>query len=98
MNTQTAEQTYDLLGVTFHARCTRAPIAYDGFGTLELCNELQDNDGKTVRLVLIRDEHLGWQEGRYGSGLGCFAFSPADLYLDYENIADALWQKIRRAD
>lgn len=87
-------QEYDILGVTFHARCTRAQRAYDGFGTLELTNELQDSDGKPVRLVLIREDHLNWQESRYASGLGCFAFPPAELYIDSEVIADALWKKL----
>jgi len=50
--------------VLYHLRQTRAPRAYDGFGTIQLA----DYGGEDGRLVMIRDEHANWQIPRYQSG------------------------------
>lgn len=70
--------------VTYHARQTTAPRAYDGFGTIEL------KDLGTERIVLIRDEHLNWQTMRYSSGL----HTPTEVEAPVEYIIDELWQRL----
>ncbi len=47
---------------------TTAPSDYDTFGTttVEVCGDWR---GKTLRKVLAHPHHVGYQSGRYGSGL-----------------------------
>jgi hypothetical protein len=73
--------------VLYHIRQTRAPKAYDGFGTIEL----QDVGGDIGRFVLIRDEHFNWQSGRYSSGM--FACAAPDA-IDAEDVKKVLWQRL----
>jgi hypothetical protein len=76
--------------VRYHVRQTRAPKAYDGFGTIELADY---ND--YGRIVLIRDEHLAWQEGRYSSGT--FACTSPEYY-DEKSVCKELWNRIAHAE
>ena len=49
---------------------TTAEEAYDGFGTKTVeSGRYQTKQGKPVRKVSVQDEHRGWQEMRYASGL-----------------------------
>lgn len=50
-------------------RFTNAPIDYDGFGTIRTGVEIYDRFARELFEVKILDEHLDWQEYRYGSGL-----------------------------
>lgn len=56
--------------VNWHVRITKAPQEYDGFGTHAIYeyNAGIDHKVDSFRIVLIRDEHLAWQVGRYNSG------------------------------
>jgi len=72
--------------VLFHVRETRAPKAYDGFGTFTLSEYASYG-----RLVMIRDEHLAWQQGRYASGI--FACDPPE-YFNAREIEVELWKKL----
>jgi len=72
----------------YHVKQTRAPKAYDGFGTFTLQHGLPDDN----RLVMVRDEHLRWQEGRNGSGLGTFLAEPQGF--DLHDVEVALWNKL----
>ena len=49
---------------------TDAPRAYDVFGTVNIIDYGQPVS-HPARLVAIREEHLAYQTGRYGSGLHC---------------------------
>ena|SRR6516162_8228011 len=57
--------------INWHVRITGAPKAYDGFGT----NTIYEYDAgpnhkaDSFRIVLIHDDHLMWQLGRYSSGM-----------------------------
>ena len=73
--------------VLYHIRVTRAPKNYDGFGTIEL----RDYGQPVGRLVLIRDEHYGWQTGRYQSGM--FACTPPD-YDNQSEVQQELWRRL----
>jgi len=68
----------------FHIMTTDAPKEYDGFGTFCL------SDFKGERTVLIRVEHLAWQQGRYKSGM--FYMRPSDV--GNETIAEFLWSRV----
>jgi hypothetical protein len=48
---------------------TDAPECYDGFGTRTLESHAGTYGGKRVRKVEVEAQALGWQQGRYGSGL-----------------------------
>ena len=48
---------------------TTAPKAYDGFGTLDIGQEIKNEYGFTERLVAIPIQHYNWQTSRYHSGL-----------------------------
>ena len=73
-----SEETYPLPievsvageSVKWHVRITQAPKEYDGFGshTIYEYNAGTENKADSFRIVLIRDEHLGWQVARYNSG------------------------------
>lgn len=73
--------------VTYGARVIDAPKEYDGFGTLTV----SESSGR--RLVLIQEQHLDWQVGRYASGrhmndevtLG---------YFNQKDVEDRLWKKV----
>jgi hypothetical protein len=69
----------------WHIVDTRAPKAYDGFGTFEV----HEYDG--TRTVLIRDSHYTWQTSRYASGMRGFSESDHDEAA----IAEAIWNRIR---
>ena len=56
---------------------TNAPVRYDGFGTLTIYQG--PRDGGTIRYVLVQEDHLDWQEGRYRSGLHTFEVPETDL-------------------
>ena len=61
---------------------TNAPIAYDGFGTLEIYSSAPaaGSDGKDPsRYVLCDVDHVVWQEGRYRSGLHTFEIPDEDI-------------------
>jgi len=77
--------------VVYHIRQTRAPLAYDGFGTIELMNA----GGEFGRIVLIRDEHFQWQTSRYASGM--FACVEPD-HIDAGDIQQILWHRILGKD
>ena len=82
----TFERTYTVLN-------TDSPIAYDGFGTLEIYSATID--GKPHRYVLVDVEHLEWQKGRYGSGL----HSAEDIAEDLsEYVVDKLYKRLVKAD
>ena len=68
----------------FHIMRTDAPKEYDGFGTFCV------GDFKGERTVLIRVEHLAWQQGRYQ--LGMFYMRPSDL--GNEAITEFLWSRV----
>ena len=72
--------------VVYHVRETRAPKAYDGFGTFTI----SEYHGYG-RLVAIRDEHYAWQTGRYSSGI--FACEPPE-YFDQKAIETEIWKRI----
>ena len=48
---------------------TDAPPEYDGFGTATTAEAVGTINGKVLRRVSVRDEHLEWQVSRYQSGL-----------------------------
>ena len=73
--------------VTYLVAQTTAPRAYDGFGTLSLADTYGPS-GESVRVVLIREEHFAWQNGRYNSGL-FYA-----THFDKQHIADELWKRL----
>lgn len=79
--------------VLFQVRQTRAPREFDGFGTIELATWSGENKRYDERLVLIREEHLGWQSSRYSSGL--FACEAPDFY-DINAIKAEIWQRISK--
>lgn len=56
--------------VKWHVRITDAPKDYDGFQSHAIYeyDAGPDNKKDSFRIVLIRDEHLDWQVGRYNSG------------------------------
>ena len=61
---------------------TDAPIRYDGFGTLTIyegARPLPGDTTKTIRYVLVQEDHLDWQEARYRSGLHTFEVPETDL-------------------
>jgi hypothetical protein len=75
--------------VLYFVAQTTAPIAYDGFGTINVFESwMYGGSGETVRVVLIRDEHFNWQTGRYNSGLYYATYYPK------EHIAQELWKRI----
>lgn len=55
---------------------TRAPRAYDGFGTITI----QGSSAGDERLVAIDQDHETWQVGRYGSGM--YSAEPAGKFFD----------------
>jgi hypothetical protein len=77
--------------VTYAVKQTRAPRSYDGFGTFTLQDGLADNS----RLVMVRKEHLTWQEGRNASGLGTFLYDPE--YATQQDVEEALWKLLTNA-
>lgn len=79
--------------VVYNVRQTRAPRDYDGFGTIQLATFAGENERYPERIVLIRDEHLGWQTARYSSGL--FACTEPD-FLNIDAIRTEIWQRIAR--
>jgi hypothetical protein len=85
MNTITV-QIGDDDPVLFHVRETRAPKAYDGFGTFTLSEY-----SSYGRLILIRNEQLQWQTARYASGI--FACEPPE-YFDQDAIKTELWKRL----
>jgi hypothetical protein len=75
--------------VTYFVAQTTAPKAYDGFGTINVFETYGDTGNeRNVRIVLIREEHFNWQNGRYNSGL-YYA-----THYDKENIAQELWKRL----
>jgi hypothetical protein len=90
--------------VTYVLAATTAPKEYDGFGTFTLTtidadvNGRAARDGKALRVVLIRQEHLQWQTMRYHSGNEGWA-TVADRfdYFDpeYFDVAPLLWTRLQ---
>lgn len=80
--------------IRYALRQTGAPRDYDGFGTFTVVDGLPSGQSRAgqSRLVLIREEHLAWQEGRYASGLGTFAWEPEGF--DQQAVEEALWNKL----
>jgi hypothetical protein len=80
--------------VTYVIAETQAPKEYDGFGTFSLYEYYDDEDqSNNYRIVLIRLEHLAWQEGRYASGM--FA-AQLPSWLDPKNVVNELWVRLTR--
>ncbi len=79
--------------VTYAIAETLAPKAYDGFGTLTLLSYDNCDDRKTTtRIVLIREDQLTWQVGRYNSGLH-YATKPTGF--DASAVSAHLWEKLQ---
>src|ERR1051326_1287384 len=80
------------------ALITDAPKIYDGFGTMtvqEFGHPLTAPDVETkgdARLVLVRAEHLNWQQSRYSSGLHASHMAP-DFFRP-QDLAEKLFQKL----
>lgn len=72
--------------ITWNVFQTRAPKAYDGFGTFTAADY-----GDEGRLVLVRPEHTEYQRARYGSGM--FACEPPE-YLDSDALEQELWLRL----
>jgi len=68
----------------FHIMTTDAPKEYDGFGTFCV------GEFKKERTILIRVEHLAWQQGRYQSGV--YYVRASDL--GNEPVEEFLWSRI----
>jgi hypothetical protein len=68
--------------VLYFVAQTTAPIAYDGFGTISVF------ETSNVRVVLIREEHFNWQNGRYNSGLYYATHYPKT------EIVQELWKRL----
>ena len=94
MSTNTVEIKIADDSVTYVAGLTDAEEVYDGFGTIEVkrmpkevLNQPETCRGQEVRLVLVREEHIQWQTGRYHSGvhgwwtIDASMVEPSDLYL-----------------
>lgn len=64
----TAENITDLAAQGWVSRWTTAPVDYDCFGTTtaEICGDWY---GKPLRRILCHPNHVGYQEGRNGSGM-----------------------------
>ena len=102
MNKQLDRITVGIDGeaVTYFIAQTTAPRAYDGFGTFTIYSYDFDEDGRAVskdgfRMVLIREEHFEWQNGRYNSGL-FYAIRPEDV--DKQDVVKALWKRFLTAE
>lgn len=80
--------------VTYWIAETSAPKAYDGFGTFTVA-EYSGENGKLWRIVLIREENLNWQAGRYNSGL-YYATKPTGF--DVAAVAAHLWEKLQKGE
>ena len=73
---------------------TDAPKEYDGFGTFTVHQYEGSRDEwkrDSVRVVLIREEHFGWQTTRYASGLQLWKPSA----FDSATISEVLWKRLR---
>ena len=91
----------------FHVIQTSAPAAYDytGFGVIEIFSVDYDiydystvpqkpSANKVTRLVLIPDDQLAYQVGRYSSGM-CYAKYPEeDHFRDEATLIEILWKRI----
>jgi hypothetical protein len=73
------------INITYHLYETNAPVDYDGFGTHTFYLT-----GDT-RYVLIDEQHVAWQTGRYGSGL--HRAQPCDL-VNEDYIAERLMKAL----
>lgn len=83
--------------VTYVLAATTAPSVYDTFGTLTLEAKFDESDGKPVRLILIREEHLAYQTMRYSSGLYGYATEAGRFdYFDPEfiDVERLLWARV----
>lgn len=69
----------------YHIMETDAPTEYDGFGTFCVC------EVSKLRTVLIREEHLTWQQARYGSGF--HSCDPSSFAT--EDISQTLWRRVQ---
>lgn len=83
---------------------TDAPKNYDGFGTITLVAfdyPLDTSDLRTkhnARVVLIREEHLQWHAGRYGSGLYCLHTEGVEDYWPVPEVAAILHGRLSLLD
>jgi hypothetical protein len=75
-------------GGKFVAMDTIAHADYDGFGTFTV-HEYNDGE-RTIRTVLIREEHQQWQLARYSSGLK----TATPTVHDESAIREALWNRL----
>jgi hypothetical protein len=76
--------------VRYRAYVTDAPGDYDGFGTLAVI------ENEEFRIVLIREENLDWQWGRYSSGLHIIE-KIADSFASHftaTDISKELWERL----
>ena len=87
MTLDTITVTIDGESLLYFVGQTTAPISYDGFGTVNVC-ETYGEEGQRVRVVLIREDSFNWQNGRYNSGLYYIT------YFSKEHIAQELWKRI----
>lgn len=86
---QIGAKTNPYFKVTYVVAFTTAPRAYDGFGTIEL----SAHDERS-RYVLIREEHLAWQQGRYSSGIHACDTTDQVSHLDDATIIEILYQRL----
>ena len=88
--------------VTYVVCATTAHVAYDGFGTITLDPELETNDERghpmPLRLVLVQEEHFGWQSMRYSSGLAAWTLQAGRFdSFDPEllEVEEMLWKRLQ---
>lgn len=86
-----------------HIHETTAPEAYDGFGTFTIAeSRAHKGESRTTRLVAIRQEHVEWQRGRYGSGF--HASQPlgehgsTNFYLDVDDLIELFLARLMRKE
>lgn len=83
---------------------TCAPKNYDGFGTVTLGTIEKDHANiifdltikSDLRLVMVLDDHVGWQSARYSSGMEtCFvAPGPVEQGMD-GYLHEWIWERIQ---
>lgn len=95
---KTTKVTIGNTTINFILAATTAPEPYDAFDTFTI-REIENPGEKLVRIVLIPEERLSWQVGRYGSGLyGWTTEAERFDYFDPEfiDVEKLLWERISR--
>jgi hypothetical protein len=80
------------VSVTYQLVETTAPPAYDGFGSFTLY-ETGAGAKHPKRMVLVQEEHLAWQLGRYHSGMHEGKVHEDDRSMR-RYLTTRLWEKI----